>query len=372
MSRKLTSVVTGVLVLVLSTAVTTALIHSKPKPRKEEKIDDFLVVKAAEVGYKNIAAVFTGSGRVEPLESILLSAEVNGKILAGDVPLREGQSFNQGDLLLEIFSESAEAALRAARSSFLRTLSQILPDMQVDFPKSYSAWAVFFNSIDIQQPLPEMPELTQDKEKIFLASANVLSEYFSLRQQEITFEKYRIYAPFDGYFKQVSRETGSIAANGIELALIVRSDAMEIVTPIPPADAELIAAGQTVDIIRQSGGVTSGRISRIARFVDSSTQSVNVYIRHEQQMDDPLLEGEFVAVEFQADRPVMAMQIPREAIVDDSWVYLVQNQTIEKSPVAIHYLMADFAVVSGLPEGSLVITESLIDVSDGMPVQVRS
>ena len=371
MKKNLIFAVTGIIILVLSITISLALIQSKPVPSKDGKRENLLTVKTATVGYENLTTSFSYQGRVEALENISLAAEVNGKILQGEIPFKEGQNFDRGDLLIKVYNKNAEASLKAARSNFLRTLSHILPDMMVDYPESYSNWKDFFNSINLDEPLPEMPEVKQEKEKIFLASQNVLSEYYALKQQEITFEKYNIYAPFDGYFKQVNREVGSIAANGSELAIIVRSDALEIVAPVFPVDAERISAGQTIEIQSKSGKTFSGKVSRVAQFVDPSTQSVNVYITYRQTNGYSLLEGEFVTINFQNTSTKKGMRIPREAIIQNNYVYLVQNNALKKSAVTIYQTLEDYIVINGLPEGATIVIESLANAREGMRVLVR-
>lgn len=372
MKKNLVFTMSGIILLVLSILISLALIQSKPVPPSDAKRKAVLTVKAETVNYEKLKTQFSHQGRVEALESVSLAAEVNGKILQGDVPFKEGQNFNAGDLLVKIYDDDAAVSLKAARSNFLRTLSQILPDMMIDFPESYQTWHRFFNTIDLQKPLPEMPEIKNEKEKIFLASQNVLSEYYALKQQEINFKKYSVFAPFTGYFKQVNREVGSIAANGSELAVIVRSDALEIVSPVFPADVKQIRPAQTVTIQTKSGHTCEGKVSRVAQFVDKSTQSVNVYIFYQPTQTHSLLEGEFVTVNFQTTEAVKGLRIPREALVDDQFVYQVKNKKLEKVAVNVRQTLEDYIVMNGIPEGSVVVTESLVNAREGIDVKVRN
>jgi membrane fusion protein, multidrug efflux system len=371
MKKNLIFTIAGIIILVLSITVSMGLIQSKPVPSKDGHRENLLTVKTASVEYENLTTSFSYQGRMEALENISLAAEVNGQILQGEISFREGQNFEKGNLLIQIYNKNAEASLIAARSNFLRTLSLILPDMMIDYPDRYLTWKNYFNSIDLKEPPPEMPEITQEKEKIFLASNNVLTEYYSLKQQEITFEKYSIYAPFNGYFKQVNREVGSIAANGSELAVIVRSELLEIKVPVFPTDAKKVHAGQDVEIKSKSDKIYSGKVSRVSQFVDASTQSVNVYVTFQQVKGNSLLEGEYVTVNFQNAGTTKGMQIPREALVAEKYIYLVKENKLEKSEVSINQTLEDYVVINGLPEGQEIVTESLINASDGMSVLTR-
>jgi membrane fusion protein, multidrug efflux system len=368
MKKKLLTSTAGIIVLLFSIIFSIGLIRSKPVPHRDEKREQLLNVKTKLVISEKITTNFSYQGRVNALENISLAAEVNGKIMQGEIPFKEGQNFSNGDLLFKIYNKDAEANLKASKSKFLRTLSIILADLNVDYPESFQTWKVFFNSIKLDAPLPKLPAVKSEKEKIFLAANNVLSEYYSLNQQEIAFSKYNIYAPFDGYFKKVNRQVGSIAANGSELAVIVRSDVLEIVVPVLPDDATRIVNNQKVQIENKSAKKCSGMILRIAQFVDESTQSVNVYISYKPNTQYALLEGEFVTVKFKNKDMVNGIKIPREALLENQFVYLVQDNKLLKTKVKIIQTLEDFTVVNGLEQGSIIVIESLIDAREGLPV----
>ena len=134
---------------------------------------------------------------------------------------------------------------------------------------------LFFQSLSVDEKLPELPEINTDKEKIYLASQGVLSEYYIIRQQELNMSKYKIYAPFNGSFKSVNREPGAVAGLGSELAAIVRTDVLEVNVPVMPEDARKINVGDQV-VLSKNGIVEKGKVIRVSDLVDESTQSVNI------------------------------------------------------------------------------------------------
>jgi len=127
---------------------------------------------------------------------------------------KTGESFNKNDIIIKIYSEDVEAALKSGKSSFLQTVSRILPDLKVDYKDQYDKWIAFLLSIDPEKPLPELPEINSDKERVFLASNNVLTSYYNLKQQQIKLKRYTIRAPFTGSFKSVNKEIGAVASSG--------------------------------------------------------------------------------------------------------------------------------------------------------------
>jgi multidrug efflux pump subunit AcrA (membrane-fusion protein) len=216
--------------------------------------------------------------------------------MQGDVRFKAGESFRKGDVIINIYSEDVQAALKSGKSSFLQTVSKILQDLKVDYKNQYNKWITFFNDINPEKPLPELPEIKSDKERVFLASNNVLTSYYNLKQQQIKLDRYIIRAPFTGSFKSVNKEIGAVASPGAELATIIRSDKFEVIVPVFPKDLKWLKKGDNVNIIDNRGVEQITTVSRISSFVDEATQSVNVYLTFNAKPNNKILDGEYVDV----------------------------------------------------------------------------
>ena len=359
--------------LVLAGAVLLAgyAVKNKPAPKKGMKQESMLYVKAQKVMNEPVASPLPQQGRISSYETVSLAAEVNGRIMEGDVPFKEGGHFNKGDLLIRIYNEDIKATLTAGRSNFLQKLSSVLPDLQVDFPDEYDKWKNFFNAIKVHEQLPELPETRSEKELVFMASAGILSEYYSLEKQEINLNKYNIYAPFDGSFRQIRKEVGSVAGMGADLASIVRTDRLEVVVPVPPKEAKWIEPGNEVKLTGPEGHRAKGTVTRIAGFLDENTQSVNVYVKYLPREKQPFKIGEFADATFDIQKQARGMAIPREALTDGEKVYVVKNYQLQLQKVTPVRTLNDTVVISGLDDGTLVVTESLVDVQEGDEVKIR-
>ena len=154
-------------------------------PEEKQKEALKLYVKTEKVAYSTNSAKIIETGRLSSQQSVDLSAEVQGQILPGKIILRKGTKFRKGDLLVKIFDEEAKNNLRASKSRFMNGIASILPDIRIDFPESYQKYQDFFNSIKIDKPLPELPKLDSDKEKVFLASRNILNDYYNIKSSGI-------------------------------------------------------------------------------------------------------------------------------------------------------------------------------------------
>lgn len=370
MKSKTLYTIAAIALLVLSVFITGQLIMGKPVTKTNEQSENLLNVKATTATNLDYDSNVKYRGRISSYENVSLSAEVSGKIMQGNVPFKTGQAFKKNDLLIQIYSEDVQTALMSGKSSFLRTISNILPDISFDFPDEYEKWKSFFANINIENNLPELPKTKTEQEQIFLASKGVLTEYYSLRQQEINLKKYTIYAPFDGSFKTVSREIGSIASMSAELASIIRTDKLEIIVPVLPEDAKFIQVGNQVQLMSNNSSET-GKVSRIADFVDASTQSINIYIDYTPNSKNSFFSGEFIDVEFKISKKINGIKIPREALLDNNQIYVIEDKQLTLRSIKIERMLDDHIIVSGIKDGETIVMESLADVSEGTKVITR-
>ncbi len=370
MKKKLLYGGMSIIVIVIAVSVSVVLINAKPLPQKDNLKHDVMYVKAEKVELVQIESDMTHRGRVTAYDNVSLAAEVQGKIMQGDVRFKEGENFRKGDILIKIYSEDIEASLKSGKSSLLQTLSQILPDLKVDYSSEYEKWNTFFNNIDTERPLPKLPKVNSNKEKVFLAANNLLTTYYSLQQQEINLSRYTIRAPFNGSFKSVSKEIGAVSSPGAELATIIRSDKLEVTVPVFPSDLKWIKEGDKVYIIDKEGNKKTTAISRISGFVDEETQSVNIYLTYYTSGNTGILQGEYVDVLIKR-RKIKGFEIPREALVDEKYVYELTDKKLVKIPINILHRTDDTYIISGIDTNKLIITESLASINPAVEYLAR-
>ncbi len=363
MKKKILYGLASLVLIVLAFGVSGFLIKSKPEPKTDAAKHNIMYVKAEKVQLVETEAAMSYPGKVSAFDKVSLAAEVSGKIMQGDVRFKTGESFKKGDVLVNIYAEDVKASLKSGKSNFLQTLSKILPDLKVDYVSEFEKWNNFFNQVDPESPLPELPEIMSDKEKVFMASSNVLASYYTLQQQEINLTRYTIRAPFNGIFKTVNKEIGAVSSPGAELATLIRSDKLEVVVPVFPNDLQWIKKGDKVKIIGNNGIEQFATISRISGFIED--QSVNVYLTYLATGKNSFLEGEYVDAVY-GNSIVSGFEIPREALIDNSFVYELKNGKLQKIEVEIIRQLADSYIISGIDASLTIVTESLASVNPSM------
>lgn len=344
----------------------------KKEPKKKPKADLKRTVHVADVAYGDISSEITEHGRVVSLEQVNILSEVRGKIERGALPLKKGQRFKKGDLLFKVYDKEAKLALKAKKSRFMNLIANLLADFKIDFPERFDRWKEFFDSISLEKNIPDMPETKSKNEKIFLASRNILSEFYSIKMDEVVLKKYNIFAPFTGSYTSVMAEVGGVANPGSPIAAAIRTDRMEIEVPIDSSGVKWVSVGDKVEIVKNkiTGEKIGGKVVRVSPFIDQGTHSIAVFIGFENNPSDPIFSGDYLKVIFSGIVIHDGMTILRNAVFNNNEVYIVKDGKLKKKEINILKLDAKTVIFNGLEPGETIVVEPLINARDGSPVNV--
>lgn len=370
--RKVTFIVVALIVLLGGSAALSKLFVSmKPEQIKRPEVEMKRFVKTEEVKYSEITSPLSAEGRAVSGSVVTLVSEASGKIEPGKVVLRKGTSFKKGQLLAEIYKDEVELALKARKSKFLTTMTSLLPDMKVDYPQHLTAYEMFFRAIDLDENLPEMPVVENEKLKIFLASRNVFSEYYGIKQDEKRLKRHSLYAPFNGTFTQVNFEVGGYVNTGGQIAKMIRTDYVEIEVPVPNVDSKWIKINDKVDVVSKDGNSHQvGIVVRKADFIEEHTQARSIFVKVQNSAKEALLTGEWKKVQFPGQKVEAAMEIPRGAVFNSSTVYTVVDGRLKKREINVLKMNETTLVFNGLEEGTKLVIEPLINVKENTPVGI--
>lgn len=345
-------------------------ISLKKSPPEQKQKEQARAVRVDTIQYSDITSTVFASGRLGSQQYVDVIAEVQGEILPGDIPMKKGQNFRKGDLLFRVFDMETAYSLKASKSRFLNVIANALPDFKIDYQESYDKWRKFFNTIDIEKPLPEMPEPSSDQEKTFLASRNILNDYYSIKSAEIRLNKHYVRAPFKGSFTEVFLESSSIANPGSRVARIIKTDKLELEVPVDIEDVKWISVGDEVLVNSEDKSKQwEGEIVRVSDFVDPGTQSVSVFINLNSSLAKPLYEGQYLEAVFSGKVIEDAMEIPRRAVFNSNEVFIVLNGELHKQKIDIHKVNQETLIFNGIESGVPVVVEPLVNVPEKAKVK---
>ncbi len=370
--RKITFIIVALIILLGGSAALSELfISMKPEPPRMPDTKMKRYVKAETVKYNEIISSVAREGRVVSSSEITLVSEASGKIEKGAVSLRKGASFKKGQLIAVIYKDEVELALKARKSRFLTIITTMLPDIKIDFPEQVDAFEMFFRSIDMNDDMPELPAIKDEKLKIFLASRNLLSEYYGIKQDEKRLQRHYLYAPFNGTFTQVNFEVGGYVNTGGQIARMIRTDQLEVEVPVKIEHSKWIKIGDKVRVFTKNKTQSMpGSVVRKSNFIDPRTQSRSIFVKVQHSQKNELLAGEYKLVEFQGQKISDAMEIPRNAVFNSNEVFEIVDGKLKKREIDIIKVNETTLIFNGLAEGSKIVVEPLINAKENSLVAI--
>lgn len=305
-------------------------------------------------------------GKIEAYERIELFAEVSGVLQSTNPPFLEGNAFRKGQTLLRIEDSEATASLMSQRSTYINTLTQVLPDIKLDYPDLFEAWQNYLASIDLDKNTPAPPAVDNSQAKIFLTSKGVYSAYHNLKSSEERLDKYHIRAPFSGVVTQSSIRPGTLVRIGQPMGTFINPSVFELEVSLSLQYLDLLQEGNKVMLSSPDiDGEWEGTINRINKGLDANSQTVKAYIRLK---GSTLCEGMYLSGVLQGVNLKDVVSVNRRLIFDNNHLWTVEDSSLVKRRVEVVEFTENEALVRGLNAGELLVTEPVPGAFTGMPV----
>lgn len=371
---KLRHIIIILIFILINALVIFSIVAGNSGDKFEEKEDKVFVQTLSALKVKNEIDTFkvVGFGTVASFNAIDIASETQGQLNKGKYDLKPGISVRKGDLLFKINDTEAQYNLRAKKSNFINILASLLPDIKIDFPDEFSKWDNYIASIKLNEALPQLPSWRTNKEKIFLSTRNVLTEYFSIKSLETQTNKNTVYAPFNGVITEIYSTDYSVVAPGTRVLRIVENNNFEIPVAIPVIERENITIGTGVTIFNTEGQLKGkGTVVRISDVINQNTQSVEVYVRPTPLPGLQFTEGEYVQVEINEEGIHEGVRIPKTSISDyQVLIYSKKDSLLRKQAVSIYDTNNEGVFVKGVKDDAIVITQEVLNYSDTTKYQV--
>ncbi|HUJ10889.1 MAG TPA: efflux RND transporter periplasmic adaptor subunit [Verrucomicrobiae bacterium] len=228
--------------LILIGIIVTVIFRKREKP---------ITVQTEKVTRRNLTETVEANGRIQPVVEVKISPEVSGEII--DLPVKEGQQVQKGELLLKIKPDvyianrnqaeasyesslagraTAEANLRKAHADFVRSQglfeSKLIPQSEFDQAQA---------SYDVAKA-----QLTSADHQVDMAKALVASA-----EEELA--KTTIVSPLAGTITKLNsqlgeRVLGTVQNEGTDIMTISDLNEMEARVDVGEVDVVLIRPGQ--------------------------------------------------------------------------------------------------------------------------------
>ena len=344
------------------------LIREQRAGESEKHSKNIKSVLAIKVVNKEITNQIYSTGRVLSVNSITISSEVQGKILNNSF-LKKGTKIKKGNNILTVQNTDLQLLLNAKKSRLMSLISSNLADIELDFNGEYEKWKTFFNKITLNNNLPDFPKLYSTKEKNFIISRSILSEYLSIKSDEEKLKKYTIKAPFDGIITRSYTDIGAFINPGSPIIDFIREGEMEIELSVSTSEIDLINLNDSV-VLSNSNNIFSGKIVRKSEFVNNNTQNISVFASV-KNAENSLYSGMYLDAKIINKSNEKLVKIPRRAVFNENKVFTIDRENkLEIKTLNIISFQDDFVVVDNLKNGTIVVKEPLIGESEGTKVKV--
>ncbi|HLW14756.1 MAG TPA: efflux RND transporter periplasmic adaptor subunit [Flavobacteriaceae bacterium] len=267
---------------------------------------DLELVEITSVENISIDQSVSATGKIYPQTEVKLSSEVSGEII--ELPVREGQQVNKGDLLVRINPDLIQSALSQSRAGMQNSQAQHTQAKanEAKAEIAYNRNKSLFDKGVISASEWEAIETDYKVAKATVSSAyfNVQSALANVKQAEDNLARTTIYSPMDGTVSMLSSElgervVGTAQMTGTEILRIANLRQMEVEVEVNENDIVKVALGDKAKINvdayprRQfSGVVTEIANSAGADLKADQVTNFKVKIQILPESYEDLLEGQ--------------------------------------------------------------------------------
>ncbi len=361
-----------VLIIAIGILILFLFFKFRPHPPKLEvaKGGPLVSVETAHVEKKPL--IVTGNGTVQPEHFVALTPQVNGQVISISPNFVTGGFFKKGETLIQIEKSDYEIALARAKAQLLAR--------DVDYQKAMRQADIAKKDWDsVMKTILKDPSLVPDQLTLFIpqlkaAKAALDSAKADVKLAELNLSRATIRAPFNGRVLTKDADTGQFVTVGKPVSTVFSTDILDVVVPLTDRDVGLFSLPCKAEVISDFEGKVRQYTARAVRtegMLDPGSRMVHVVVqvKHPFSYPVPLENGAYVKVQF-VGQPIETVRLSPH-VERDGKIWTVVNNKLRIIPVQVVYRSSDAVFVTGIPDGSTVITSTLFAVSDGMQVRVQ-
>lgn len=338
--------------------------NSKAAEAHKKEIKSVLVTKVKNTTLKN---QINSTGRVVSLNNITISSEVQGRLIGGST-FKKGTEVNKGEVIFSVKDTDLKLLINAKKSRFMSLISSNLADIKLDYNSEYIKWKNFFQEIDLNKDLPDFPEMSSAKEKNYIISRSILTEYLSIKSDEEKLRKYKVLAPFNGIITKSYSDVGGNVNPGSPVVDFIRKGDMEIELTVNTSEIKFINIGDPV-IFTGNDIIYTGKIIRKGKFVNPNTQNISIFASINTD-ENSLYNGMYLNATITTKGTKNVFKLPRSAIFEKNKIFIVNSKNkLEIKEVNIIAYQGDDVIINNLENKMLIVSESLINMNQGATIK---
>ena len=339
-------------------------------PSSRRAVTGAVTITAASAQKGNIPVYLAAIGTVTPVYTASITSEVTGMV--SKVYYKEGQLVRKGEALIDIDARPFEAQLMQAEGALERD-TNVLAQAKMDLQRYRDAWA--------RNAIPK--QTLDDQEKIVLQDqGTVKNDEGTVQYDKVQVGFCHITAPITGRVGLRLIDPGNVVqANGTNpLVVVTQMEPITVIFTIAEDSLPQVQAqtrnGKKLDVLAldraQQTKLATGKLLTFDNQIDTTTGTVKMRGIFDNK-DDALFPNQFVNTKLLVDTQQGVTLIPSAAIQQNgqtSFVYLVQNDTVQIRNIKVGVTDAGQTAVTGINPGDMVATSSFEKLQNGSKVVI--
>lgn len=347
--NKKVKIIIGVIVLLLIVLITGKSLGWFGKK------DDTKAVEIKVIEPINIFEKVSATGKIQPATEIKISSEVSGEII--DLPFKEGQKVNKGDLLVKVNPDLIQAALNRSQAGYQNVqanLSQAeatLKEATANYERNKSLFERgVISKADWDRSIANYEGAVAARSSAYYG---VQSAAATVNEARDNLSRTTIYAPIDGTISLLSVELGERVVGtqqmaGTEILRVANLNNMEVLMDVNENDIVKVNVGDTsvVEVDAYPKREFSGVVTEIAnsaqgvlaadqvtnfrvkvRILESSYQDL---LRDKPEGYSPFRPGMTATVDIITEKRFKILAVPISAVVIKTDTSEVKKSVAEK------------------------------------------
>lgn len=240
---------------------------------------DYKEVEITEIQLIDITQTVAATGKIQPEIEVALSSEVSGEII--ELPIKEGQTVEKGDLLVKINPDLIQAAVSQSQAGLQNVRAQL---SQAQASEKNAKLNYERNKSLFEKGVISKSEWDKSVADFDMAQANSKAAYYNVqsasanvKQSVDNLSRTTIYAPMSGTVSKLSvelgeRVVGTAQMAGTEIVRVANLQKMEVEVDVNENDIVKVSLGDStkVEVDAYLKREFKGIVTAIANSAESS------------------------------------------------------------------------------------------------------
>ena len=364
-----------IVLIILAVGVGKIIIKTAHKPKRKHPQKNAYQVEVKTLKAIDQAVHVRVTGTVIPARKITLRARVSGEIIKVSPNFIDGGRFKKGEEILRIDPVDYKLALAQREAAVAEAQFQLkLEEGQHDI--AAHEWALISKTSGKDEEIDK--DLALRTPHLKFRKARLAAAKAELEKAKLNLSRTILRAPFNTMILERKTDVGTQANMQEPLAILTDTDEYYVRALVPIEELKWIQIGFTngspATISRTRGEPVKGRVIRLEGQLQERGRMAQILISIKNPLQDknPLLINEYVHLNIQGTVVKNSYRIPRFALRDDHFVWLLSKEkTLKIRKIKVYWRDAQSVLVSdGLHDGERLILTNLSTPIEGMKLRL--